>query len=91
MSRPAWVGKRRDQTEPAIVDALEAAGAKVERLDRPCDLLVRFRGGIHLLEVEGVTEYRKRAAAQLEFLNAWHVPIVRTPEEALRAIGGKIL
>lgn len=35
---------KRDLTEPAIVAALEAAGAKVWRLSQPLDLLVG-RGG----------------------------------------------
>lgn len=90
MSRPAWCGKRRDETEGDIVDALEGIGADVERLDRPCDLLVRFRGAIHLLEVDGITKYRKRDPKQLEFLRDWQVPLVKTADEAIRAIGAKI-
>lgn len=90
MSRPAWVGKRRDETEPDIVTALEGIGAKVERLDQPCDLLVNFRGALHLLEVDGISKYRKRDQKQLEFLRDWQVPLVRTPEEAIRAVGAKI-
>lgn len=85
--RPAWVGKRRDETEPDIVDALEGAGAQVERLDRPCDLLVRFRGRVLVLEVDGITKYRKREERQKRFLHEWAVPLVKTPEEALLAIG----
>jgi hypothetical protein len=87
MSRPAWAGKRRDETEPDIVAALEKAGAKVCRLDRPCDLVVRFRGELYLLEIEGVTEYRKREKAQETFLAEWQVPKVKTPLQALEAIG----
>jgi hypothetical protein len=87
MSRPAWAGKRRDETEPDIVAALEKAGAKVCRLDRPCDLVVRFRGELYLLEVDGITEYRKRDKEQAAFLEEWQVPKVKTPEQALRAIG----
>jgi hypothetical protein len=85
--RPPWAGKRRDENEPDIVDALEAAGAKVERLDRPCDLLVRFRGTVRVIEVDGITERRRRADEQLRFLHEWQVPLVKTPEDALRAIG----
>lgn len=87
MTRPAWVGKRRDETEPAIVNALEAVGAEVERLDRPCDLAVWFRGRIQLMECDGITEYRKRDPDQLALLIRWQIPIVKTPEEALRALG----
>jgi len=86
VSRPAWVGKRRDETEPGIVNALLAIGAKVERLDRPCDLLISFRGRIQLLEVSGITKYRKREAGQVAFLTAWEVPIVSTAEEALKVV-----
>lgn len=85
--RPAWVGKRRDENEPEIVDALRAVGAKVERLDRPVDLLVKFRGLVHVIEVDGITRNRKREEKQLRFLHEWQVPLVKTPEEALRAIG----
>lgn len=85
--RAAWMGKRRDVTEPDIITALEGVGAQVERLDRPCDLLVRFRGTIRVLEVDGITRNRKRKAGQLQFLHEWDVPLVKTPEEALRAIG----
>jgi hypothetical protein len=87
MSRPAWVGKRRDETEPGIVRALEDVHAEVERLDRPCDLAIWFRGRIFLMECDGITEYRKRAPDQLALLTRWGIPIVKTPEEALRAIG----
>jgi hypothetical protein len=87
MSRPAWVGKRRDETEPAIVRALEDIGAEVERLDRPFDLLVWFRGRLYPLECTGITEYRKRDADQAALLERWGIPTVRTPIEALRAVG----
>lgn len=85
--RPAWAGKRRDETERAIIDALELVGAKVERLDRPCDLLVKFRGLVFVLEVDGITKNRRRDEAQLRFLQEWQVPLVKTPLDALRAIG----
>lgn len=87
MTRPAWVGKRRDETEPAIVRAIEAVGGEVERLDTPCDLAVWFRGRIRLIECEGITQYRKRDPDQLALLTRWGIPIVKTPEEALRALG----
>ena len=87
MSRPAWVGKRRDETEPEIVRALEAVGAEVERLDRPFDLLVWYRGRLYPLECTGITEYRKRAVDQAALLERWGIPAVKTPTEALHAIG----
>lgn len=85
--RPAWGGKRRDETEPDIVKALEGVGAEVERLDRPCDLAVYFRNRMYLIECDGITEYRKRDPKQLKLFLRWGIPIVRTPEAALRAIG----
>ena len=88
--RPPWAGKRRDDTEPDIIEALEGIGAEVERLDRPVDLLVRYQGRVHLLEVEGITRGRKRQAQQLEFIARWEVPIVRSPAQAMRAIGAPV-
>lgn len=69
------------------MEALRAVGAQVEFLDYPCDLLVRFRGVVRVLEVDGITRNRKRAEAQLKFLREWEVPRVKTPEQALTAIG----
>lgn len=86
--RPAWVGKRRDANEPDIVDGLTRAGAQVERLHKPCDLICRYRGQVFLLEVDNpMSKYRKREATQTAFLKAWNVPLVRTAYEALKAIG----
>lgn len=80
--------QRRDLNEPSIVGGLEDIGCLVERLGRPCDLLVRWRGQIHLLEVDNPeSKYRKRDAKQLEFLRLWEVPLVRNLNDALRAIG----
>lgn len=48
---------RRDENEPEIIAALEAAGAVVRRLDPPMpDLLISFRGTLDLLEVKFVRE-----------------------------------
>ena len=86
--------KKRDIAEPPIVDALEAVGWLVEKLDRPCDLLVWKEGrGFHTLEVKtGRGKYLrvikdKRQKAQTDFLILTKTPIVRTPEEALKALG----
>ena len=62
-------------------------------LDYPVDLLVRFRRQWHLLEVKtgrgkALRVARdKRQQAQQNFLTLTGTPIVRTPLEALRAIG----
>lgn len=78
---------RRDETEYPIVQSLRKIGAQVEYLDYPCDLLVRFRGRMYLLEVDGIARNRKRAPAQLKFLTEWEVPRVKTDDDALKAIG----
>jgi hypothetical protein len=90
----ARYAKKRDTAEPAIIDALEAAGWLVWQLDRPCDLLCfKPDKGFRALEVK--TGYGKnlriirdkRQKAQTDFLILTRTPIVRTPEEALRALG----
>lgn len=91
---------QRDANEPAIVAALEAVGATVTRLnmrDVP-DLLVGFRRENYLLEVKrpagkrgGTSDDGQRLSEGQEI---WHCTwrgrtpaVVRTPEEALIAIG----
>jgi hypothetical protein len=92
MSLPRFA-KRRDASELPIVQALTAVGALVARLDQPCDLLVQFRGIRYLLEVKtphtkaGRERARGDQQAQAERLRLWAIPLVRTPTEALRAIG----
>ncbi len=91
---------QRDTNEPAIVSALEAAGASVTRLNGTGvpDLLVGLRGETHLLEVKmpaGERSGKKRGAATLndeqrgwwsEWLGRPPV-VVYTAAEALAAIG----
>jgi hypothetical protein len=43
---------KRDANEPEIVEALQAAGASVYRLDQPVDLLIGYRARWHLAEVK---------------------------------------
>lgn len=84
----ARLAKRRDENERHIVEALERVGAEVWILDRPADLLVWFRQRWHVIEVKtrrGKLSDRQagdRAAGRGE-----GIQIVRTPLEALRAIG----
>jgi hypothetical protein len=80
-----------DSNQAAIVDALRTVGASVQHLHTlgqgVPDLLVAWHGRNHLLEVKspkgGLNEMQRK----------WHelwrgeVHVVRTPEEALRAIG----
>jgi hypothetical protein len=79
---------KRDANEKTIVNDLVKVGAKVFRLAQPCDLLVRFRYQIFVIEVAN-PEYpnRKRKKEQLEFFKEFAVPIVWTSDEALRIIG----
>lgn len=101
---------RRDQSEPAIVDALRAAGASVTVIgqgDGVPDLLVGFEGRNYLIEVKnplGPQGGKGGGGAsrpcrggdgvltgeQLAWWAAWRGSppvIVRTPAEALAAIG----
>jgi hypothetical protein len=84
----ARYANRRDATEAEIVKALLRIGAQVKRMNKPCDLLVRYRGHIHVLEVEGGkrTGTGARQPEQVEFLRDWQVPIVKTVDEALAAV-----
>ncbi len=68
--------RRRDDNEAEIVDALEAVGAVVERLNAKGvpDLLVGFREQTKLLEVKG-TEVRGRGK------NKRVVPRAFTPDQ----------
>ena len=94
MSLPRYA-KRRDLAEAPIVQALEAVGALVFRLDVPCDLLVLFRGRWHTLEVKtprgkaSRTKQDRRQQAQRDFLYLTGTPIVKTPQEALQAVGAE--
>lgn len=85
--------KKRDAAEPPVIEALERVGAEVWPLDYPVDLLVLFRKRWHLLEVKTgrgkkqTVKRDKRQVAQQNFISSTGTPIVRTPIEALRAIG----
>lgn len=88
---------RRDSAEGPIIQALERCGYDVWPLDYPCDLAVRKSwwgpGLFKLLEVKTGRGKRltvakdKRQEAQRTFIEVTKVPIVRTPEEALRVLG----
>jgi hypothetical protein len=93
---------RRDENEPAIVAALRAAGAAVQQLDPPLpDLLVSYRGELHLLEVKRIVsgrrvhvgtggDHRGLTPAQHRWWATWRgrqPVIVLDAVEALAAIG----
>jgi hypothetical protein len=90
------IGARRDESEKAIVAALEKVGAKVWRMHQPCDLLVRFGFVLHDRAFGPQPRYhlldcaRKRgprSPEQLAMFHEWGVAIVETPEQALRVVG----
>ena len=87
---PRW-DARTDANQSEIVAALRAVGASVvvlSRVGQGCaDLSAGFRGSNYFLEVK--TDNGKLTPAELEFQQMWrgHYAIVRTPEEALKAIG----
>jgi len=78
--------KRRDENEPEIVRALRDIGATIKRLD-DIDLLVGWRGRNYLLEVKVEKGPLKRS--QEDMVRTWRgqYEIVRSVDEALRAIG----
>lgn len=80
---------RRDANEAAIVQALEAVGASVLPLSvvGGGDLLVGFQGRNYLLEIK--TSTGELTIAQTAFKASWRgdYAIVRTPDEALQALG----
>lgn len=84
MTIKRWAAKR-DDNEPQIVSALRRAGCLVHLIDVP-DLFVQTPDGRHWgLEVktdDGTLTARQKTMKR----NGWRIPIVRTPEEALRAI-----
>ena len=87
---------RVDANHHAIVQCLRSVGAHVESLAAVGggipDLLVGFRGRNWLLEVKDgrrPPSERRLNPAQQAWHAVWagHVVVVRSPEEALRAIG----
>jgi len=87
---PRWAAKT-DINQAEIVEALRAAGAVVEVTSRMgqgfADLVVGRHGKVVFMEVK--TADGKLTPAEREFMERWrgHYAIVRTPEEALRAVG----
>jgi hypothetical protein len=83
------IGKR-DEAEASICEALAAAGVQVWR-SLPSDLLLYREswGPNHfkILEVKSHQYIDKRQENQRKFLLYTGVPIVRTPEEALKEAG----
>ena len=84
---------RTDANQTAVISALEAAGAVVEVVGKPVDLLVGIRGQFMLFEVKDGAKQKSRQAltpAQLKFFKKWEgfpIATVDGPEAALRALG----
>lgn len=80
---------KRDANEPEIVNALRECGCSVTRLSQKGvpDLLVGRHGVNYLFEVKEAKG--KPTDDQIEFFETWEgdVCIVRTVEEALKAVG----
>jgi hypothetical protein len=94
MSRPNYA-RKRDDSEPNIVKALEKAGFKVWK-ELPCDLLVyRPDKGFQTLENKtptktGKRRKRKDQKAQDEFIRLTGTPVALTAEDALRKLGAVV-
>jgi hypothetical protein len=85
---PMRLRTRRDGNEREIIQALEAAACDVVQIDYPCDLLVGRAGVNHLIEVK--LPDGKLREGQERFAETWRgsrVHVVRTVEEAFRAVG----
>lgn len=79
---------RRDTNEREIIDALEAAGCKVEQLDK-WDLQVQRPDGVlRMIEVKTPTGKLKPSQKKL-IEKGWDLRIVRSIEEAFEAVGLK--
>jgi hypothetical protein len=82
---------RKDETQAAIVDGLRAAFCKVKVLNDTPDLIVKSPwGAVFLIEVDGITRYRRRDQAQTDFLDEWDIPCVSTLNQALTVIFGPL-
>jgi hypothetical protein len=85
---------QRDGNEKAIVDALLHIGASVVRLDKPCDLLVGYRGCTYLFEVKlplgprGGSSHSKLNEYQSGFAQTWRgqFDVIRSAEDAIEIL-----
>lgn len=80
-----------DANQPEIIKRLEACGVKVCVLGKPVDLLCcRQDKTLFLLEVKNPEGLDRVTKEQAEFMSTWpgDVHIVRSPDEAIRAVLG---
>jgi len=82
--------RRRDSNEAQIVDALRRVGAFVMRasIEGGPDLLVLWRGTVHLVECKATTGTPTQAQ-QRTATEGWPIQTVRSPGEALQVLGVK--
>lgn len=80
-----------DSNQAAIVEALRRISVNVEPIGKPVDLLICHRGETSLMEVKNPDGRDQITKDQAEFLARWpgRVHIVRSVDEALRAVLGK--
>jgi hypothetical protein len=83
---------RVDANQSQVISALEAAGATVEVIGKPVDLLVGFRGRFFLMEVKDGGKKKsaqKKTALQERVFSKFEgcpISLVDGPEAALRAL-----
>ena len=80
---------RTDANQAEIIKALKSIGVSVEYIKLPLDLLVCHKGETALMEVKMPGEQLNKN--QVEFIATWpgKVHVVRSPEEAVRAVIGE--
>jgi hypothetical protein len=91
MSFNRWA-KRIDANQEAVISALEAAGAQVDIVGRPLDLLVGKWGKFMFMEVKNPNvpkADRQLTAGQEKFFKRWEgypICMVDSPEAAIRML-----
>ena len=77
---------KRDKSEAAIVEVLRKAGCSVIHMDRPVDLLVRYRGQVHLVECKSGKRGRLTKSQRDLIDDRWPVFVIRDIDEALAVL-----
>ena len=74
---------KRDANEPAIVEALRAAGLSVVSMDTPADLLIGYGGCTYIAEIKAAKG--KLTKSQAAFYVTWqgNVTVLRSVDDAL--------
>lgn len=76
------VKNKRDANEAEIVSRLRAHGLSVYPIDKPCDLIVGYRGRTYLVEVK--SDKGRLTRTQQEFVASWRGcwAVLRSVDEA---------